>query len=86
MQNHDNWERRRSDLPKGGLEVPCILLLEHEVQKILMKAKKLFNNKGCLELVEAPTVEPTKPSSSKSKTETVKKRKVPAREQKRQSN
>ena len=34
--------RRHSDLPDGGLNIPCILTLSHEEEKIIDKAKLLL--------------------------------------------
>ena len=38
-------KRRRSNLPEGGLEVPCVLTLQHDDEKIIDKAKLLLHNK-----------------------------------------
>lgn len=39
-------QRRRSDLPQGGLEVPCIMTLEHKEEHMIKKAKQLLEDKG----------------------------------------
>ena len=39
-------QRRRSDLPQGGLEVPCIMILEHKEDNIMKKARQLLEDKG----------------------------------------
>ncbi len=56
-------ERKRSGLPQGGMEIPCVLLLEHVEEKILNKARKLLSEKG---FQEAPVEEP---ANKKSETE-----------------
>ena len=39
-------QRRRSDLPQGGLEIPCLMMLEHRNKKIIRKARQLLEEKG----------------------------------------
>ena len=41
--------RRRSDLPQGGLKVPCIMTLELKDENIIKKAKELLGKKGFAE-------------------------------------
>ena len=38
--------RRRSDLPQGGLEIPCILILEHKEDSRIKKVKQLLKSRG----------------------------------------
>ena len=42
--------RRRSDLSQGGLEVPCIMTLEHKDGNMIKKAKELLGKKGFAEV------------------------------------
>ena len=35
-------KRRRSDLPKGGLEVPCMVTLQHTDEQMIDKAKAIL--------------------------------------------
>lgn len=42
------WER--STLAQGGLDVPCLLKLEHRDKKVLEKAKFLLEKKGYKEI------------------------------------
>ena len=39
-------QRRRSDLPQGGLEIPCLMMLEHDDEKVIRKARQLLEQKG----------------------------------------
>ena len=39
-------QRRRSDLPQGGLEIPCLMMLEHDDIKIIRKARQILEEKG----------------------------------------
>lgn len=50
-------ERKRSALPQGGMEIPCVLLLKHANEMIVQKAKKLLSEKGFQEtpVNEEPT-------------------------------
>ena len=38
-------KRRRSDLPCGGLDIPCIMTLEHK-DGMIKKARELLKKKG----------------------------------------
>ena len=42
---------RRSDLPQGGLEIPCILILEHKEDFMIKKVKQLLKSRGFSEPV-----------------------------------
>ena len=53
--------RRRSDLPQGGLEVPCIMTLEHKDENIIKKAKELLGK----EFAEARNESSTEKGSPK---------------------
>ena len=51
-------QQKRSDLPQGGLEIPCLMMLEHGDEKIIKKARQLLEEKNFHE-AEPSEAEPT---------------------------